>query len=81
LTAVAGGPPYLSGLDDQLQGLARDAVLKVLDPEAKPAFEKLTEADRFAGQFAATLAQSTSDLVDFPTADAFERTAAEATAA
>ena len=80
LTALGSGPSYLSGLDDRLQSMARDAVLRVVDPEAKPAFEKLTEADKFAQSFEATIAQSTADLVDFQTAESFERVAAEAAA-
>ena len=80
LTAIGSGKDFLSGVPRSLHGHIRDHVLHVVEPMAVVQRGLMIDAEQFTQQFAETLLQSTADLIDFDTAESFERTATETAA-
>jgi hypothetical protein len=69
LMAVASYQPFLSGLNPQLHQLARDTLIEAHAPDAAAALASLSEQQKFAMQFQATMLQSVADMIDLEKAE------------
>jgi hypothetical protein len=69
LIAIASVQPFLSGVDAQVQNMVRGQLIEAKVPETAGALKSSKEQQEEAARFAAHMAQSMADLIDFQKAD------------
>lgn len=78
LQAIGAAPAFLSGVVPEMHAAAKRAVIDLYFPGEAAALETLIDAESAAETFERAMLQSVADMVDFASAEAFERGATEA---